>query len=138
MPLALPFKISVPKTETTVNLKSASFVVIMLLHEGLTHIQSQIKPCLLFGESFALRLEKNHGLFQCRKKKSVVTEDIRFLSTYIPNQDPALSQSAFVLLIQPQIGLGTNPALPEGYISFTQRTLSSELIQAVIMLFSTT
>ena len=55
MPLALPFKINVPKTETTVNLKSASFVVIMLLHEGLTHIQSQIKPRLLFGESFALR-----------------------------------------------------------------------------------
>ena len=43
-----------PKTETTVNLKSASFVVIMLLHEGLTHIQSQIKPQLLFGESFAI------------------------------------------------------------------------------------
>ena len=56
MPLALPFKINVPKTETTVNLKSASFVVIMLLHESLTHIQSQIKPWLLFGESFALRM----------------------------------------------------------------------------------
>ena len=26
----------------------------MLLHEGLTHIQSQIKPWLLFGESFIL------------------------------------------------------------------------------------
>ena len=45
--------VPVPKTETTVNFKSASFVVIMLLHEGLTHIQSQIKPYLLFGESFA-------------------------------------------------------------------------------------
>ena len=56
MPLALPFKINVPKTETTVNLKSASFVVIMLLHKGLTHIQSQIKPRLLFGESFTLKL----------------------------------------------------------------------------------
>ena len=55
MPLALPFKINVPKTETTVNLKSASFVIIMLLHEGLTHIQSQIKPWLLFGENFALK-----------------------------------------------------------------------------------
>ena len=51
---ALVLKINVPKTETTVNLKSASFVVIMLLHEGLTHIQSQIKPQLLFGKSFAL------------------------------------------------------------------------------------
>ena len=58
MPLALPFKINVPKTETTVNLKSASFVVIMLLHEGLTHIQSKIKPWLLFGESFALTTNK--------------------------------------------------------------------------------
>ena len=56
MPLALTFKINVPKTETMINLKSASFVVIMLLHEGLTHIQSQIKPRLLFGESFALML----------------------------------------------------------------------------------
>ena len=28
----------------------------MLLREGLTHIQSQIKPRLLFGESFDLRL----------------------------------------------------------------------------------
>ena len=43
-----------PKIETTVKLKSASFVAIMILHEGLTHIQSQIKPWLLFGESFAL------------------------------------------------------------------------------------
>ena len=41
-------------TETMVNLKRASFIVIMLSHEGLTHIQSQIKHQLLFGESFAL------------------------------------------------------------------------------------
>ena len=54
MPLALLFKINMPKTETTVNFKSASFVTIMLLHKGLTHIQSQIKLWLLFGESFAL------------------------------------------------------------------------------------
>ena len=27
----------------------------MLLHKGLTHIHSQIKPKLLFGESFTLR-----------------------------------------------------------------------------------
>ena len=49
-----PLKISLPKNKTMVNLKSASFVVIMLLHKGLTHIQSQIKPWLLFGESFSL------------------------------------------------------------------------------------
>ena len=36
-----------PVSQTMVNLKSASFVVILLLHEGLTHIQSQIKPGLL-------------------------------------------------------------------------------------------
>ena len=61
MPLALPFKMNMPKTETTVNLKSASFVVIMLLHKGLTHIQSQIKPWLLIGESFTLM----HHITQC-------------------------------------------------------------------------
>ena len=41
-----------PKNETMVNLKSASFVVIMLLHKGLTRMHSQTKPRLLFGESF--------------------------------------------------------------------------------------
>ena len=56
MPLALPFKMNMPQTETMVNLKSASFVIIMLLLEGLTHIQSQIKPQLLIGESFALSI----------------------------------------------------------------------------------
>ena len=42
-----------------VNFKSASFIVIMFLHEGLTHIQSQIKPRLLFGESFTLTQDIN-------------------------------------------------------------------------------
>ena len=42
-------------------LKSASFFVIMHLHEGLTHIQSQIKPRLLFGESFTLIKEPRKG-----------------------------------------------------------------------------
>ena len=49
-----PLKISLPENETMVNLKSASFVIIMFLHEGLTHIQSQMKPWLLFRESFTL------------------------------------------------------------------------------------
>ena len=48
-----PLKISLPKNKTTVNLENASFIVIMLLNEGLTHIQSQIKP-RLFGKSFTL------------------------------------------------------------------------------------
>ena len=39
-----------------VNLKSASFVLIMLLQEGLSHIHSQKKPGLHFGESFAKTL----------------------------------------------------------------------------------
>ena len=47
---------SLPENENTVNLKSAYFIVIMLLHNGLTHIHSQKKPRLHFGESFALTL----------------------------------------------------------------------------------
>ena len=54
VPVALPLKICLLENEATVNLKSASFIVIMLLYEGLTHIQSQITPRLLFGESFTL------------------------------------------------------------------------------------
>ena len=50
-----PLKMSLPENETTVNLKSASLVVTMHLHEGLTQIQSQIKPRLFFGESFTLK-----------------------------------------------------------------------------------
>ena len=58
---------SLPENETTVNLKSASFIVIMHLHEGLTHIQSQIKPWLLSGESFTLtrKLQWFHFLYIC-------------------------------------------------------------------------
>ena len=55
VPLALPFKMNVPENTNTVNLKSASkSAVIVLLHEGLTYFQLQIKPPLLFGESFTL------------------------------------------------------------------------------------
>ena len=49
------------------NLKSASFVVIMLLHEGLTHIQSQMKPWLLSGKSFILTSEKGGKTDKVRK-----------------------------------------------------------------------
>ena len=38
VPVAFPLKISLRENETTVNLKSDSYVVIMLLHEGLTDI----------------------------------------------------------------------------------------------------
>ena len=40
VPVVLLLKISLPEDETTLNLKSASFIVIMLLHGGLTHIHS--------------------------------------------------------------------------------------------------
>ena len=54
-----PLKISLPENETTVNLKTATFVVIVHLHKGLTHIQTQTKPWLLFGESFTLSQNSN-------------------------------------------------------------------------------
>ena len=55
---------SLPENETKVNLKSASFIVMMLLHEGLTHIHSQIKPRVLLGESFPLIIcSKNTHIF---------------------------------------------------------------------------
>ena len=41
--------------ENMVNLKSASFIIIMLLHEGLSWVHSQKKPRLHFDKSFALR-----------------------------------------------------------------------------------
>ena len=47
-----PLKISLPKNKTMVNLESASFVVIMLLHECLTHIHSQIKRQVAFWREF--------------------------------------------------------------------------------------
>ena len=53
--------LSLPENETTVNLKSASFIMIMHLHKCLTHIQSQIKPWLLFAESFTLSLRVKQG-----------------------------------------------------------------------------
>ena len=60
----ITLKISLPENETVRNLKSASFVVIMHLREGLTCIQSQIKPWLLFGKSFTLTV--------CSKEKSAL------------------------------------------------------------------
>ena len=51
-------KISLSENKTTVNLKSDSFVVIIRLHEGLTHIQSQIKPWLLFGDNFTSNIKQ--------------------------------------------------------------------------------
>ena len=61
VPLALR-KLAWPKN--MVNLKSASFIVIMLLDEGLTHIYSQNKPRLHFAESFTLRLDTRNPNLQ--------------------------------------------------------------------------
>ena len=63
-----PLKISLPEKETMVNLKSASFVVIMHLHKGLTRIQSQIKAWLVFGESFTVMQQL------CSKNKKCVLQ----------------------------------------------------------------
>ena len=48
-----------PKNNSTVNLKSASFVVIMLLNGRLTQVHSQKKPRLHFDESFTLMIDLN-------------------------------------------------------------------------------
>ena len=53
----------------TISKKRDSFIAIVLLHEGLTHIHSQKKPRLHFGESFTLRKEEFKEQF-CTHKKS--------------------------------------------------------------------
>ena len=47
----------------TINLKSASFVVIMLSHGRLNHIHSQKKLELHFGETFTLTLAEFWDVF---------------------------------------------------------------------------
>ena len=75
---------SLPENETMVNFKSASFDVILLLHKGLTHIQSQIKPQLLFGERFTLNILNFErkvtfvSLFVCFSVDSDDSEDSDF------------------------------------------------------------
>ena len=75
-----------------VNLKSASFVVIMLLHEGLTPTHSQIKPGLLFGKSIlvakpkqTLNLKKIKLTFDC-----LFVEIFNRLENHLVNQGPTL------------------------------------------------
>ena len=77
----------------------------MLLHKGFTHIQSQIKPWLLFGESFTLSkyLKKN---FCCSQPCAVVImSSILFTLAswkkgFLRNQRPGFS-----------LGLQTEPLL---------------------------
>ena len=47
-----PKHLKMSLTKDMVNLKSVSFVVIMLLNKGLTHIHSQKKPRLHFSVAF--------------------------------------------------------------------------------------
>ena len=75
---------NVRENTNTVNLKSASIVIILLLREGLTHIQSQIKPQWLFGESFTLKnrfrsegIEKSEK-WQNMNKTRYSAEDCQF------------------------------------------------------------
>ena len=53
-----------PENENTVNLKSASFIVIMLLHEGLTRTHSQKKAYVAFWREFHF---KAGSCFQLRQ-----------------------------------------------------------------------
>ena len=71
-----PLKISLPENETTVNLKSASFVLIMHLHKVLTHIQSQIKPWLLLGESFTFKFLNLNFLVQAYHSAHGMSHDM--------------------------------------------------------------
>ena len=57
----------------------------MLLHEGLTHIQPQIKPRLLFGESFSLiqNYQLIVSVFIMIHEKQVQLSVLVFLKLYL-------------------------------------------------------
>ena len=61
LPQALPLKMSLTRKR---KYSKSAFVIIRLLHEGLTHVHSQEKPRLHFGESFTSTLQqcKHHIL----------------------------------------------------------------------------
>ena len=77
---SLCFYLKLACLKTKLNLKNASFVVIMLSNEGLTHIQSQIKPGLLFGESFTLK--KVPTLYDCKSLKCVLRSKTKYWHPY--------------------------------------------------------
>ena len=52
------------QNKNTVNLKSGTFIVIMLLNERLTRVHSQKDSRLHFGKSFALRLGQDTRIVQ--------------------------------------------------------------------------
>ena len=59
MPLALHWKWVWPENKNTVNFKSGTFFVIMLLNERLTRVHSQKDPRLHFAKSFPLNKSTN-------------------------------------------------------------------------------
>ena len=60
----------------------------MLLHEDLTHIQSQIKPRLLFGESFAFMGPKPIWRVKNSDNWYIGQLDIKYITTNILFSDP--------------------------------------------------
>ena len=87
-----PLKISLPENETMVNLKSAIFVRIMVLHKGLTHNQSQVKPQLLFGESFTLRKPKK-ATFWCQDLAICFVFPCNTCFPSVPSEAPCYGQT---------------------------------------------
>ena len=71
-----------PENENMVNLKSATFILITLLYEGLTRVHSQKKPRLHFGESFTLTSYLTNRTFQVTSNGSLIHP--WFLETDVP------------------------------------------------------
>ena len=68
-----------PKTKNTVNLKKSPFIVIKLLHEGLTHIHSEKKKAqVAFCWEFHI---KNVKLPQ----KEIMLKPLTYAETYTAN-----------------------------------------------------
>ena len=63
---------------------SASLVVIMLLHEGMTHIHSQKKPRLLFGETSTLTVHI-YSIYVAHYAHMLGTNDDFFFVTVSPS-----------------------------------------------------
>ena len=59
VPVALPLKMSLTQKENTANLKSASFIVIMLLHKGLTSYSITNKALAAFWREFRFNTRVN-------------------------------------------------------------------------------
>ena len=66
----------------------------MHLHESLTHIQSQIKPRLLFGESFTLSFRQTFN------KSTDDSQDVKLMSDSAPQYEaPAFYISGHLCIV---------------------------------------